>query len=200
VLIASLVALREDNLKARLAYSTISQLSYIVLAAMLASSLGIMGGAMHIATHAFGKITLFFCAGAIYAMTGEIEISRMRGIGRRMPWTMGAFAVAAISMIGLPPTAGFVSKWYVLLGALDAGQMVAVAIIVASTLLNAAYFLPIIYAAFFGAEMEYQRGGRGEAPTAMIAAMTTSAAIALLLFLFPGALLGLARQLVGSLP
>ena len=200
VLLASVVALREDNLKARLAYSTISQLSYIVLAAMLASSLGIIGGAMHIATHAFGKITLFFCAGAIYAATGEIEISRMRGIGRRMPWTMGAFAVAAISMIGLPPTAGFVSKWYVLLGALDADQMVAVAIIIASTLLNAAYFLPFICAAFFGAEMEFKRGGHGEAPTAMIVAMTASAAIAILLFLFPGALLGLAGQLVGRLP
>jgi multicomponent Na+:H+ antiporter subunit D len=200
VLIASLVALREDNLKARLAYSTISQLSYIVLAALLASSLGIIGGAMHIATHAFGKITLFFCAGAIYASTGEIDISRMRGVGRRMPWTMGAFAVAAISMIGLPPTAGFVSKWYVLLGALDADQMVAVVIIVVSTLLNAAYFLPIVYAAFFGDEMEYKRGECGEAPTAMVFAMTTSAAIAVLLFLFPGALLGLAGQLVGDLP
>ena len=200
ILIASLVALRQDNLKARLAYSTISQLSYIVLAAMLASSIGIVGGAMHIATHAFGKITLFFCAGAIYAATGEIEISRMRGIGRRMPWTMGAFAIAAISMIGLPPTAGFVSKWYVLLGALEAENMVALAILIVSTLLNAAYFLPIVYAAFFEPEMEFKRGGRGDAPPAMIAAMTASAAIAVLLFLFPGAILGLAGQLVEGAP
>ena len=200
VLLASLVALREDNLKARLAYSTISQLSYIVLAAMLANSLGIIGGAMHIATHAFGKITLFFCAGAIYASTGEIVISRMRGIGRRMPWTMGAFAVAAISMIGLPPTAGFVSKWYVLLGALDAGHMVAIAIIIASTLLNAAYFLPIVYAAFFCPEAEFKRGGNGETSTAIVIGLTASAAITILLFLFPNALLGLAGQLVGRLP
>ena len=204
ILIASLVALRQDNLKARLAYSTISQLSYIVLAAMLASSLGIVGGAMHIATHAFGKITLFFCAGAIYAATGEIEISRMRGIGRRMPWTMGAFAVGAISMIGLPPTAGFVSKWYVLLGALDAENMVAIAILIASTLLNAAYFLPIVYAAFFRTEeaggAESKRRPHGEAPTAMIVGLTVSATITILLFLFPGAILGLAGQLAGRLP
>ena len=200
VLLASLTALRQDNLKARLAYSTISQLSYIVLGAMLASSLGIIGGAMHIATHAFAKITLFFCAGAIYASTGEILISRMRGIGRRMPWTMGAFAVAAISMIGLPPTAGFVSKWYVLLGALDTENMVAIIILIASTLLNAAYFLPIIYAAFFRTEGEFQRGGYGEAPTAMVVGLTISAAITILLFLFPSALLGLAGQLVGRTP
>ena len=204
VLLASLVALREDNLKARLAYSTISQLSYIVLAAMLASSLGIIGGAMHIATHAFAKITLFFCAGAIFAASGEIVISRMRGIGRRMPWTMGAFAVGAISMIGLPPTAGFVSKWYVLLGALDAENMVAIAILIASTLLNAAYFLPIVYAAFFRAEetggAEFNRRPHGEAPTAMIVGLTVSATITVLLFLFPGAILGLAGQLAGRLP
>jgi len=124
----------------------------------------------------------------------------MRGVGRRMPWTMGAFAVGAISMIGLPPTAGFVSKWYVLLGALDADNMVALAILIASTLLNAAYFLPIIYTAFFHAEVNVKRVGHGEAPAAVLVGLTASATLTILLFLFPGAILGLAGQLVGNSP
>jgi multicomponent Na+:H+ antiporter subunit D len=196
VLIASLVALREDNLKARLAYSTISQLSYIVLAAMLASSIGIVGGAMHIATHAVGKITLFFCAGVIYAATGEIEISRMRGLGRRMPWTMGAFAVASLSIIGLPPFGGLWSKWYLALGTLDAGQYLLLAVLLVSTLLNIAYLIPIPLRAFLSSPQDIPEGDMREAPTLSVIALVVTALGTFILFLYPDPLYRLAAQLV----
>ena len=107
ILLASLVAMTKDNLKARLAYSTVSQLSYIVLGAMLASGIGAVGGAMHIAMHAFGKITLFFCAGAIMVASHKTEISQMKGLGRKMPITFACFLIGALSIIGLPPSAAY---------------------------------------------------------------------------------------------
>jgi multicomponent Na+:H+ antiporter subunit D len=119
ILIASLVAMSKDNLKLRLAYSTVSQLSYVVLGAMLATGTGVVGGAMHIAMHAFGKITLFFCAGAILVAAHKTEISEMRGLGRRMPFTFAAFFVASLSIIGLPPMGGTWSKWELALAAAE---------------------------------------------------------------------------------
>jgi multicomponent Na+:H+ antiporter subunit D len=112
IIVASLIALSQDNLKRLLAFSTIGQLSYIVLGIGLLSPKGMTGGMVHIAMHAFGKITLFFCAGAIFVATGKKNISEMVGIGKRMPVTMIAFFVGALSVIGLPPTGGFFSKWY----------------------------------------------------------------------------------------
>jgi multicomponent Na+:H+ antiporter subunit D len=149
IVAASVVALNADNLKRRLAYSTVSQLSYVVMAAALLAPLSLIGAVLHIAAHAVGKITLFFAAGAIYTAAHKTEVSQLDGIGRRMPWTMGAFTIGALSMIGLPPAVGFVSKWYMLSGAMAAQHWLAVAVIVASTLLNAGYFLPIVYRAFF---------------------------------------------------
>jgi multicomponent Na+:H+ antiporter subunit D len=202
IIMASIVALRQDNLKRRLAYSTISQLSYVVLAALILSPLSTMGAALHVAVHAFGKITLFMAAGAIYTAAHKTNVSQLDGIGRRMPWTMGAFAIGAISMIGLPPAAGFLSKWYMLLGALEVEQWFAVVIIIASTLLNAAYFLPIIYAAFLKPEADdgHSHGpgqGHGEAPLPIVLALVTTASATILLFLFPGPALELAGMLVG---
>ncbi len=149
ILIASLVAMTRDNLKARLAYSTISQLSYIVLGAMLASDLGIIGGGMHIVMHAFGKITLFFCAGAYLVAAHKTEISQMAGIGRAMPLTTFAFMIGSLSVIGLPPTGGMWSKWYLALGALDSGKPLMVGVLMVSSLLNVAYLLPIPIRGFF---------------------------------------------------
>ena len=149
ILLASLVAMTKDNLKARLAYSTVSQLSYVVLGAMLANSLGAIGGGMHIAMHAVGKITLFFCAGAIYVATHKTEISDMTGIGRSMPITMFAFFLGALSIIGLPPFGGSWSKWYLALSAAEAGQVLLVAVLMISSLLNVAYLLPIVARAYF---------------------------------------------------
>ena len=149
ILCASLVAMTRDNLKARLAYSTISQLSYIVLGAALANTYGVLGSGMHIAMHAFGKITLFFCAGAIYITAHKTRVSELDGLGRRMPWTFTAFAIAALGIIGLPPLGGCWSKWYLALGAAEAAQPLLVGVLMVSSLLNIAYLLPIPARAFF---------------------------------------------------
>ncbi len=200
IICASIVALRSDNLKRRLAYSTISQLSYIVFAAALLTPLTVLGAALHIVAHAFGKITLFFAAGAIYTAAHKTEVSELDGIGRRMPWTMGAFAVASISMIGLPPAAGFISKWYMLSGAMATGQWAAVAVLAAGTLLSAAYLLPVVYRAFFLAPMPAggHHGSHGEAPLTMVVALTVTALGTVALFFFPESFIVLSQQLAGA--
>lgn len=197
ILIASLVAMTQDNLKARLAYSTVSQLGYVVLGALLANAWGVIGGAMHIAMHAFGKITLFFCAGAILIVTHKAEISQMRGLGRAMPITMGAFFIASLSIIGLPPMGGLWSKWYLALGTLDAGQLALLAVLMVSSLLNIAYLLPISIRAFFQEPEPNERSkGIREAPLPCLAAIVFTAVGCLALFFYPGPLYQLARLLV----
>jgi multicomponent Na+:H+ antiporter subunit D len=184
ILASSIVALRQDNLKRRLAYSTISQLSYIVLGAMLATSAGALGAGLHIVTHAFGKITLFFCAGAIMVAAHETEISRMGGLGRRMPFTFLAFLLASFSIIGLPPFAGAWSKWFLVLGALDSPHGWAVAVLLVSSLLNVAYLLPIPVAAFFGkppADRPVERG-IDEAPWLCVGPLLVTALLCLVTF------------------
>jgi formate hydrogenlyase subunit 3/multisubunit Na+/H+ antiporter MnhD subunit len=146
---ASIIALRQDNLKRRLAFSTISQLSYIVLGLAVLNPASLVGGLLHIPAHAFMKLTLFFCAGAIHVETHTDDISNMAGIGRRMPLTMTAFGVAALGMAGIPLVAGFVSKYFLLIGTVTAGQVVFTAALLVSGVLNIAYFWPIVYAAFF---------------------------------------------------
>jgi len=194
LLIAAIAILRDMQAPAQYEplLKTFFTLSYVVLAASLLVPLSIVGAALHIAAHAVAKITLFFAAGAIYTAAHKTEVSELDGIGRRMPWTMGAFAVGAISMIGLPPTAGFVSKWFILSGAMAVDNRVAVGVIVVSTLLNAGYFLPIVYRAFFRAG----DGGHGEAPLPMVAALVITAALTVLMFFFADMPLALARQLV----
>lgn len=186
ILTSSLIALSQDGLKRRLAFSTIGQLSYIVLGAALLSKTGMMGGMLHIAMHAFGKITLFFCAGAIFVATGLKNISQMKGIGRRMPWTMGAFFVGSLSVIGLPPCGGFISKWHLVLGSVQADQMIVLTVLLTSSLLNAAYFLPIVYNAFFctDAESAFERKV-DEAPVWCLIPPILTAAGSVLLFFFP---------------
>lgn len=198
ILAASLVALRQTNIKRLLAYSTIAQLSYVVMAAAILKPLAEVGAAIHIVAHAFGKITLFFAAGAIYVASKKTEIYQLKGIGRRMPWTMAAFTIGALSMIGVPPTAGFVSKWYILAGAFEADNLVAVFTIIASTVLNAAYFLPILYMAWFARE---ESGGKehGEAPFAAVLALTITAVLTLAFFLFNGPVIELETQVVRGL-
>lgn len=202
IISASIIALKQDNLKRRLAYSTISQLSYVTLAVFILAPLSIVAAALHIVAHAFGKVTLFFAAGSIYTASHKTNISQLNGIGYRMPWTMAAFTIGAISMIGLPPTAGFLSKWYMLQGAFQQEQVFAVLIIIASTLLNAAYFIPIIYTAWF--KKEGQESGElvvhGEAPKAIVFALMTTASLTLLLFFFPDVPLQLAMLLIGEHP
>jgi multicomponent Na+:H+ antiporter subunit D len=185
LLIASLIALTRDNLKARLAYSTISQLAYVVIGAALAGSTGIVGSGLQIATHAAGKITLFFCAGAIYVASHKTEISEMAGIGRRMPITMLAFLVGSLSIIGLPPFGGMWSKWLLVLGALEAGHVFVVVVLMLSSLLSVAYLLPIVARAFFAAPADAQAGhgdGIQEAPVACLVALCATAALCVILF------------------
>ena len=149
LLASAVIAIYQDNLKRRLAYSTISQLSYIVLGAALATPLAAIGGGMHIVMHAFGKITLFFCAGAVYVGTHKTKISQMHGLGRRMPWTFGAFLVGSLSVIGLPPLGGSWSKWFLALGAADGGSRLMLAVLMVASLLSIGYLMPVVGRAFF---------------------------------------------------
>ena len=206
ILIGSLVAMTQDNLKRRLAYSTVSQLSYIVLGAALANPWGVMGAGMHIAMHAFGKITLFFCAGAIMVATHKTEVSQMRGLGRAMPFTMVAFGVAALSVIGLPPLGGSWSKWYLALGAAEAGQPVLVAVLMVSSLLNIAYLMPIPIRAFFSEATEdsehgaHQLGthdGIREAPLFCVVPLCLTALGSVSLFFFADRIYELLKPITG---
>lgn len=197
IFLASIVALRQDNLKKRLAYSTISQLGYITLAALLASNASIIGGAMHLVIHAFAKITLFFCAGAIWMMTQKTQISQMAGLGRQMPITMIAFFIASLSIIGLPPTAGMWSKWFLLQGTIVAEQWLLLLVLCLSSLMNIFYLLPIPIRAFFSnADTPYVKSKRLEAPLPILIAIIVSTSACFILFLFPQALFELAAAIV----
>jgi multicomponent Na+:H+ antiporter subunit D len=192
VLLASVLALYQDNLKARLAFSTISQLSYIVLGGALLTTSGILGGIAHITNHAVSKITLFFCAGSIYASTHKTEISQMSGLAKRMPWTMAAFALASLSLVGIPPSSGFVSKWYLALGSVERGNQWVLGVLLVSSLLNAAYLGPVIYTAYFETPAtEHDDGDIREVPL-MVVPLVVSAAISLLLGIYPEPVLKLA--------
>jgi len=198
IITASLIALYQDNLKRRLAYSTVSQLSYIVIAASLLTPLSIMAAMLHIMAHAFGKITLFFAAGSIYTAHHKTEISQLDGIGRRMPWTMGAFTIGTLSMVGVPPTAGFISKWFLIDGAWDRSSYFVMGVIIASTLLNAGYFLPIVYRAFFRPVPEgdaVRVGGIAEAPWPIVVALCATAACTLIMFAWPALPVALGERL-----
>ncbi|MEE3177913.1 MAG: monovalent cation/H+ antiporter subunit D family protein [Verrucomicrobiota bacterium] len=190
IIVSSLIALTQDNLKRRLAFSTIGQLAYIVLGVSFLSSNGVTGSVMHIAMHAFGKITLFFCAGAIFVASGKKYISQMVGLGKQMPITMIAFLIGSLSIIGLPPFGGAWSKWYLFLGALDANQTAMAIVLVISSLLNIAYLLPIPVNALFRSPP--QKDGKGsdagikEAPLACLIPLCITALAGLLFFLFPG--------------
>ncbi|NVM57836.1 MAG: monovalent cation/H+ antiporter subunit D family protein [Desulfobacterales bacterium] len=199
VIVASLIALSQDELKRRLAFSTIGQLSYIVLGIALLSPKGMIGGMTHIAMHAFGKITLFFCAGAIAVATGKKYISQMVGIGKRMPVTMIAFFIGSLSVIGLPPTGGFFSKWYLVLGTLQADQMPMLLVLLGSSLLNAAYFLPIVYKAFFCTEKEAMFTNTiQEAPAWCVVPLVVTAVCSVALFFYPNVFLDLATLAIGK--
>lgn len=197
VLLASLVAMRKDNLKARLAYSTISQLGYVTVGALLASTAGIIGGSMHMVMHAFGKITLFFCAGAILVAAHKTEISQMRGLGRVMPFTMAAFLIGAISIIGLPPAGGTWSKWYLAIGTLEAGHMALLVVLMLSSLLNIAYLLPIPIRAFFSSDPHNRNPNSGlrEAPLASLIAIAVTATGCVALFIYPDPVYTLASMI-----
>ena len=202
LLAASVIALSQDNLKRRLAFSTISQLSYIALGAAMLAPSALLGGSLHIANHAFMKITLFFCAGAIFVRHHKKNVSELDGIGYKMPFTMGAFAVGSLGMAGLPPIAGFISKWYLCLGALEADQILFLIVLLLSSLLNAAYFFPIVYRAFFRKPSEWVPGQRiklAEAPALLVVPLCLTALYSIVLGIvpdFPFSLMELAQTAV----
>ena len=148
IVLASVIALRQDNLKARLAYSTVSQLSYVTLGAMLAVGMGILGGGLQIVMHAWGKITLFMCAGAIYTIAHRTHISQLDGLGRTMPWVFAAFLVGSLSIIGIPPMGGSWPKFFLMVGAVDSGLAILIAALIASSILNIIYLVPIAIRGF----------------------------------------------------
>ncbi len=197
ILVASMVALTQDSMKRRLAYSTIGQLAYMVLGAGMLSATGMLGGVMHLAMHAFGKITLFFCAGAIYVATKKKYISQMDGLGRRMPITYFAFFLGSLSIIGMPPMGGFISKWSLLLGAVEGDQLILIVVLLISSLLNAAYFFPIVYRGFFVPAKEGETEGISEAPLFCLVPLSVTALISLALFFYPDTLMKLARMALG---
>jgi multicomponent Na+:H+ antiporter subunit D len=188
IVYGSIRALAQDDLKRRLAYSTVSQVSYIALGVATFGPVASVGGIVHLVHQGLMKVTLFFCAGNIAETTGLHRVSELRGIGRRMPLTMAAFAVGAFGMIGIPPVAGFLSKWMLGAGAIDAGEHWIVAVLVTSGLLNAAYFLPILHAAWFvpDAGNGAERRVRTEAAPALLVPTLLAATAALLTGLFAG--------------
>ncbi len=189
IILASLIAFAQDNLKQRLAYSTVGHLSYIVLGVALLTPFGMQGGIMHIAAHATLKITLFFCAGAIYVNLKRKNISQLNGIAKSMPWTMAAFTIGSMGLAGIPPINGFFSKWTLALGSLDGDMVIPVIVLVVSGLLNVGYFFPIIYRAYFKPPEGLE--GYGEASPLMVVPIMVTAILSVLFGFFPNLFFGL---------
>ena len=196
MILGSFFAIGEDNLKRRLAYSTISQLSYILFGVALLSPFGIKGAMVHIPFHGFMKITLFLCAGAIMVVTGKKEISQMAGVGKQMPVTMLAFTIGALGMCGAPPVSGFISKWFLGLGTIQAGALIFLVVILVSSLLDVVYFFPIVKTAFFDTPAEASAADGGkirylemERPLYlfMVVPLALTALFSVIFFFFPDA-------------
>jgi len=200
ILLGSCIALSQDELKRRLAYSTISQLSYIIFGVALLSPQGLLGGVIHIVMHAFGKITLFFCAGAIFVATGKKYISQMSGLGKKMPFTFAAFFIGSLGVIGLPPSGGFYSKWNLIIGTLEAQQTIFMLVLLLSSFLNAFYFLPIVYKAFFGKSEDEQDNVPvkiAEANLCLVIPLIITSIISIVLFFFPTVFVNLVKVGLG---
>jgi len=187
VIVSGMYALAQDNLKKRLAFSTINNLAIIVMGAALLTPSAITGSIFHMGSHGFMKITLFFVAGAIYVKTHKENISELDGLGRQMPVTMGAFAIGAMGIAGTPPVCGFISKWYLALGSLEAKEIVFLFVLLISALLDVAYFFPIIYNSFFKSPTEATNPHFDEAPAMMVVPLVITAIISLILGIFPNA-------------
>ncbi|PLX29120.1 MAG: proton-conducting membrane transporter [Clostridiales bacterium] len=200
ILMGSFVALHQENLKKRLAYSTISQLGYIMLGILLLNEDGLTGALLHLINHAVIKITLFFCVGIIMLRTGYKTIGEIRGIGKKMPITMGCFSIASISLIGIPPTNGFVSKWFLAMGGLQENRAIFVVILLVSAILTAAYLMPIVITAFFPGEMGKELEN-SEPPLMMLIPVVVLTGITVAFGLFPNFILhfiqGISRSLIG---
>lgn len=196
IVAASIIALRKDNLKARLAYSTVSQLSYITLGAMLATPAALMGSGLQIVMHAWGKITLFMVAGAIYTASHRTNISQLNGLGRKMPWVFGAFLVASASIIGLPPMGGSWPKFLLMVGAVDAGKAVLITALILSSLLNVAYLTPVAIRGFMKPSDNPGADAKIIQPFWVVAPPVITAAGTFILFFFAGDILNYLRPVL----
>ncbi|ADC64886.1 NADH/Ubiquinone/plastoquinone (complex I) [Ferroglobus placidus DSM 10642] len=188
MIVANLLAIGEDNLKRRIAYSTINQLSFILLGTAMLNPLAFSGAAMHIPFHGYMKITLFLCAGAIAVISGKDRVSELDGLGKSLPLTFAAFAIGAIGMSGIPPVAGFLSKWYIAFGAINANNLMALAVVLLSSLLDAIYFFPIVRNAFFRESNERFRELSHLYNVYMILPLSITALFSVVLFLNPDVL------------
>ncbi|HEY4342841.1 MAG TPA: proton-conducting transporter membrane subunit, partial [Parvibaculum sp.] len=185
LIVSAIIAIYKDDLKARLAYSTISQLAYITLGVALANQMGVIGGAMQMVMHGMAKITLFMCAGSIYVATRKTRVSEMNGLGRQMPFTFAAFLIASLSIIGLPPLGGAWSKWFLMLAAADAQQTAMIAVLAVGSLLSIAYLLPVSGRALFMPSRDPGAPtGIHEAPLLVVAPLCATALGCILLFAF----------------
>lgn len=187
IIVSCFFALAQDNIKRRLAFSTINNLSIVILGAALLTTSAIKGGMLHIAFHGFMKITLFFVAGAIYVKTHKENVSELDGLGRQMPLTMGSFAIGAMGVTGIPPLCGFISKWYLCLGSLEAHEIVFLFVFLTSAFLDAAFFFPIVYRAFFKKPKEDVTPHFNEAPMFMVIPLMVTAIASVILGIFPNA-------------
>jgi multicomponent Na+:H+ antiporter subunit D len=200
ILLASIIALTKDDLKARLAYSTVSQLSYVILGVSLLTPNAVTGGLLHIANHAFSKITLFMCAGSIYVALHTKKISEMGGIARQMPFTIAAFSIASLSMIGVPLVCGFVTKWYIALGALQAHASVFLIVLLASTILNTGYFFPVILKTIFDKPREgdpaaHHGNAMHEAPMVMVVPLLLTSIFSIVMGLYPDYFMNIVKSM-----
>jgi multicomponent Na+:H+ antiporter subunit D len=198
IVLGSLMALHQDNLKKRLAYSTISQLGYVLLGIVLLNKNALIGGLFHLINHAIIKITLFFIVGAIYFTTGKKYIHEIKGIGREMPITMLCFSIAAISLIGIPPTNGFASKWFLALGGIAENKLFFVIILLFSAFLTAGYLLPIVVTAFFQGE-EKSAIEKKEPPLKILIPIIALTGVIVFLGLFPNLILQFIKSIAGEI-
>ncbi len=198
ILLGSLLAIYQTNLKKRLAYSTISQLGYILLGITMLNKDALIGGIFHLINHAFIKITLFFCVGAIYYKTGKKTIHEIKGIGKKMPITMWCFGIASISLVGIPPTNGFVSKWYLALGGLKANVGLFAVILLVSAFLTAGYLLPVVITAFFQGK-HVKNENKNEPPLRMLLSIIVLTGVVIILGLFPNPVLLIIKDIVNDL-
>lgn len=185
IIVSSLIAMKQDNLKRRLAYSTIGQLSYVILGAALLAPLSILGAYFHIVAHALMKITLFMCAGAVIVTAHKDNVSEMYGIGRKMPITMACFTIASLGIAGMPFIVGFLSKWDILLGALQIGRPLYLVVLLASALLALSYLMPVCYIAFFKKNENGEFTAYGEANRFMLIPICVTAVLSVVLGILP---------------
>ena len=198
IIYGSVRALFQDELKKRLAFSTVSQVSYIALGVGILGPIATIGGIVHLVNQGLMKITLFFCAGAIYVASHKKYISEMGGLGKTMPYTFAAFGIASLSMIGAPPVAGFITKWNLLIGSVEAHQVGILLVLIASTMLNAAYFAPITYKAFFGQRPAGEKfEGIKEAPLSMLIPILIACAVSVIIGIFPNFMLQFVKAVTG---